>query len=135
MASMMSSRKDVPNGIVVSAMSSGTPIPFAAFMFVGIVAALENPIVSGTVAIFGSKETLKNDTQYTLNAKSGVAGNGFSRRTSEETGTFTFKTPAITGVNVQLGEIDGQFGFVTDEMPEGKFLRQLKDRGAFIRML
>lgn len=34
-----------------------------------------------------------------------------------------------------LGEIDGQFGFVTDEIPEGEFLEKLNGRGAFIRML
>jgi len=34
-----------------------------------------------------------------------------------------------------LGEIDGEYGFVTEEMPEGEFLQQLAGRGTFIRML
>ncbi|MBE7040056.1 MAG: homoserine dehydrogenase [Ruminococcaceae bacterium] len=34
-----------------------------------------------------------------------------------------------------LGEIDGEYGFVTEEMQEGEFLQQLSQRGTFIRML
>lgn len=34
-----------------------------------------------------------------------------------------------------LGEIDGEYGFVTEEMPEGKFTEKLAGRGSFIRML
>lgn len=34
-----------------------------------------------------------------------------------------------------LGEIDGEYGFVTDETPEGKFIDKLAGRGTYIRML
>ena len=34
-----------------------------------------------------------------------------------------------------LGEIDGEFGFVTDETKEGKFTEKLSGRGSYIRML
>ena len=52
--------KDVPNGMVVSAISSGTPIAFADFIFVGIVAALEHVASAVNIAgiIFFQKETI-----------------------------------------------------------------------------
>jgi len=34
-----------------------------------------------------------------------------------------------------LGEIDGEYGFVTEETEEGKFIEKLADKGAYIRML